>query len=812
MPSTIPRTTVTSDSKIKLVINWSDPRQICRLLDCIENNTKWRQVCFPGSNTDIPGAYKMYVDIFLHFCQDDRAYPAMKTAEKAGLVKKAKMVTGGKDHMAKGNGKKENKKMKWVATPMFGSKVINPIKTKISALKSTLREGKYSNVHGFDSSWKSWEDVPTDIRGKLENAHPYYFQLLRLSGMPTPQVVVHKLSADTKMPRSTEKAATENTKRLVIACWDTDPEEVSRLLKIIKREPLWREACFSKNNSSIPHLNGVYIDIFLSFYRHHTVMTNAEEQGLVRRIERDDGEKEWVPTKSFHGKVGNPVKAKIASLKREFKAGMYTKEHGFDPSWKKWQDVPKRQRADLRAAHPHYFRLLELVEIHWSTDPSEVTRLLKLIKGQPTMAPRNDPAIKAAEREGLVQRVKGSGAKSKWEATERFRSRVGNPVARQIESLKSTLKSGTYTSTHNFRPSWKRWGDVPNDIRATLQTERPYYCQLLELAQSSFEFNNPKHYPCASSEHKVAEAAMVMTVRLTALRLAKQHASLHKSFPFSGHRRTVIEIATSPTLRPYSSVSDPRNAPVTSISPPEYTVVPDLSIKNPSKSNALVQRMHDSQSIKACHPVFEAVLERFRYWHKLDTGDAETIELVVRENELHYYSIVEALLFKYEANTVGLTIGSGKYLSGSAKRTRPVILRNNSKHLSEHKVAEASMVMTVRLTALRLAKQYASLHKSFPFSGHRGSVIAIATSPTLRLYSSVTDPRNAPITSTPPPEYTWVPAPLMKRPSNSNALVQRMHDPQSIKACHPVFGMSFRSLQAAFSLIVYLNRSASTML
>ncbi|TYJ52750.1 hypothetical protein B9479_006648 [Cryptococcus floricola] len=30
------------------------------------------------------------------------------------------------------------------------------------------------------------------------------------------------------------------------------------------------------------------------------------------------------------------------------------------------------------------------------------------------------------------------------------------------------------------------------------------------------------------------------------------------------------------------------------------------------------------------HP--EAVLERFRYWHKLDTGDAETIELVVRDD------------------------------------------------------------------------------------------------------------------------------------------------------------------------------------
>ncbi|ODN79055.1 hypothetical protein L198_07934 [Cryptococcus wingfieldii CBS 7118] len=156
------------------------------------------------------------------------------------------------------------------------------------------------------------------------------------------------------------------------------------------------------------------------------------------------------------------------------------------------------------------------VVIRWSADPQQICRLLSIIKSNPlwrqacfpqgiTTVPKlykiyidiflvfcnNDPAIKAAEREGLVQRVKGSGGKKKWEATERFSSRVGNPVRRKIDSLKSALKSGTYTSTHNFRPSWKSWGDVPNGIRATLQAEHPYYFQLLELAQSSSEFVLP---------------------------------------------------------------------------------------------------------------------------------------------------------------------------------------------------------------------------------------------------------------------------------------------------------------------------------
>ncbi|ODN76286.1 hypothetical protein L202_06215 [Cryptococcus amylolentus CBS 6039] len=151
-----------------------------------------------------------------------------------------------------------------------------------------------------------------------------------------------------------------------------------------------------------------------------------------------------------------------------------------------------------------------------------------------------------------------------------------------------------------------------------------------------------------------------MTVRPTALRLARHIASLHESFPFSGHRRSVIPIATSPNLRLYSLGSDPRNASasVTSIPPPEYTWFPPPLMKRPSNSNTLVQRKHDPQSIKGCHPVFEAVLERFRYWERLDTSDAETIELVIRDNGLHFHGIVEALLFKYEANTVGLTIGS----------------------------------------------------------------------------------------------------------------------------------------------------------
>ncbi|TYJ51646.1 hypothetical protein B9479_007780 [Cryptococcus floricola] len=174
------------------------------------------------------------------------------------------------------------------------------------------------------------------------------------------------------MPSSTEAAAVAKSvpKLNVVIRWSADPQQICRLLSIIKSNPLWRQACFPQSITTVTKLYKIYIDIFLVFCK-------------------------------------------------------------------------------------------------------------------------DDPAIKAAEREGLVQRVKGSGAKNKWEATERFSSRVGNPVRRKIESLKSALKSGTYTSTHKIRPSWKRWGDVPNDIRATFQAEHPYYFQLLELAQSSFNFVLP---------------------------------------------------------------------------------------------------------------------------------------------------------------------------------------------------------------------------------------------------------------------------------------------------------------------------------
>ncbi|ODN76287.1 hypothetical protein L202_06216 [Cryptococcus amylolentus CBS 6039] len=418
------------------------------------------------------------------------------------------------------------------------------------------------------------------------------------------------------MPSSNPASATTSSvPRLSVRVrWSTDPSEVTRLLKLIKRNPLWHQACFPQGITNLRHVYTTYIDIFMLFYKDdRAMMKDTERQGLVVKVEGDDGETTWVATKKFSSRVGNPVRTKIDALKKDLKAGVYTSVHGFLPSWKRWKDVPKDLRAHLKVLHPYYFRLLELAgsspdfdypsspnidkkskpsptprplskkEIarrrgcgvvsetttkskgkrpatappsedermagsgesdsdapvtmtpshkkpkptirvsgtasstdapvscmspQWDTNPRIISRLLRNIRSNPSWRQvcfsetevavpqaykvykdiflrsfRFDPAMKDAEKKGLVEKIEGNGKKPTWVATEKFARHVHNPVRAKVSALKRDYKAGIYTP--HFDQSWEDWPDVPARLLDSLEADYPYYFDLLQLMRPS---------------------------------------------------------------------------------------------------------------------------------------------------------------------------------------------------------------------------------------------------------------------------------------------------------------------------------------
>ncbi|ODN76314.1 hypothetical protein L202_06241 [Cryptococcus amylolentus CBS 6039] len=164
------------------------------------------------------------------------------------------------------------------------------------------------------------------------------------------------------MPSSTKAAAQARSvpKFNVVIRWSADPQQICRLLSIIKSNPLWRQACFPQGITTVPKLYKIYVDIFLVFCENDPAMRDAEREGLVKRVKGDGTQKKWEATERFSSRVGNPVRRKIDSLKSALKSGTYTNK--FHPSWKRWSNVPKHTRASLQAEHPYYFQLLELAQ------------------------------------------------------------------------------------------------------------------------------------------------------------------------------------------------------------------------------------------------------------------------------------------------------------------------------------------------------------------------------------------------------------------------------------------------------------------
>ncbi|TYJ51297.1 hypothetical protein B9479_008140, partial [Cryptococcus floricola] len=125
------------------------------------------------------------------------------------------------------------------------------------------------------------------------------------------------------MPSSTPAPATTSIPQnlSVRVRWSADPSEVTRLLKLIKRNPLWHQVCFPQTITNLHQVYTTYIDIFMLFYKDdRAMMKDAERQGLVAKVEGDDGETTWRATAKFSSRVGNPVRAKIYALKKDLEA------------------------------------------------------------------------------------------------------------------------------------------------------------------------------------------------------------------------------------------------------------------------------------------------------------------------------------------------------------------------------------------------------------------------------------------------------------------------------------------------------------
>ncbi|ODN96245.1 hypothetical protein I350_08247 [Cryptococcus amylolentus CBS 6273] len=144
----------------------------------------------------------------------------------------------------------------------------------------------------------------------------------------------------------------------------------------------------------------------------------------------------------------------------------------------------------------------------WDTNPRIISRLLRNIRSNPSWRQvcfsetevavpqaykvykdiflrsfRFDPAMKDAEKKGLVEKIEGNGKKPTWVATEKFARHVHNPVRAKVSALKRDYKAGIYTP--HFDQSWEDWPDVPARLLDSLEADYPYYFDLLQLMRPS---------------------------------------------------------------------------------------------------------------------------------------------------------------------------------------------------------------------------------------------------------------------------------------------------------------------------------------
>ncbi|KAK8843319.1 hypothetical protein IAR55_006974 [Kwoniella newhampshirensis] len=60
--------------------------------------------------------------------------------------------------------------------------------------------------------------------------------------------------------------------------------------------------------------------------------------------------------------VAKPVSSRVRSLKQRMKDGWYEKHCHFESTWKTWEGIPRlSRRKELKAAHPYYFLLRQMV-------------------------------------------------------------------------------------------------------------------------------------------------------------------------------------------------------------------------------------------------------------------------------------------------------------------------------------------------------------------------------------------------------------------------------------------------------------------
>ncbi|TYJ51644.1 hypothetical protein B9479_007778 [Cryptococcus floricola] len=341
---------------------YPNPKQTTSLLYFIGSKDSWRRAIFPQNNvTSDPDIYKVYIDILLEFRPRD---PFLTQAEGKGLLRR---VEGG-----------------WAARRKFGAQVVNPVEVRISSLKSAFKAGRYHH--------------------DLKSEHPYYFKLRGLitngkSAFYDPpsisddvdvaeepaqagknqRMAIHPPSPsyeDEYMPKAGSSSGTGSNQPSssvprLSPSWDKRRHtSINNLLHCIDSNRSWRQACFPERDASGRNLYGIYIDIFLQFFKNDPVMEHAERDGLVRRVDGTNGKKKWVATKKFRKPVVNPVEEKIWMLTVAFKRGLFHDDDGFHPSWYSWNNVPDHVRADLKTKHPYYFKLRALIQ---ASDPTALS-------------------------------------------------------------------------------------------------------------------------------------------------------------------------------------------------------------------------------------------------------------------------------------------------------------------------------------------------------------------------------------------------------------------------------------------------------
>ncbi|RXK39277.1 hypothetical protein M231_03497 [Tremella mesenterica] len=139
--------------------------------------------------------------------------------------------------------------------------------------------------------------------------------------------------------------------------WQSQPNQILELLKLIDSNPVYRQTLFPGDALAVS--DGRYRasrDIAIEFFKDNLWIRDAERRGLV--IRRDG---EWEPTALWDAKVTNPVSTLVHDLKSKWEKKEYQKKYNIDRKWTCWTDITdEKLRKKVQKEFPYYFLLRRL--------------------------------------------------------------------------------------------------------------------------------------------------------------------------------------------------------------------------------------------------------------------------------------------------------------------------------------------------------------------------------------------------------------------------------------------------------------------